>query len=366
MSGRCILTVTACCTLFVFSVIVTVTPASAQVVLFDFDNAPQYTSLPIYQTAGGITALLSATGSGYSIQAANVLGFTPPGFAGHILYPNSINLSDLLVHFDQTITDFSIMYSCQELGCDDAATMRVTAYMNGIFVGTNTKVAANPGTWPVDTLRCTFPQGFNSVVVHYDSHPPTCQDYGTIFMADNMRVTAFVPASISVGPEIVSGTKCFNATGNITVSDFTVTGTGYTEFIAGDNINFLPNTIVELNGYLWAHITTTGSYCPPPLAMVSKPLGTEEINPAFTGESSFFRIYPIPVNGFFTLELSGDVSETAVVTVEIWGMHGDRLLNEQFTGEKKHEFSLSDKPTGIYFIRVTKGDSSGIGKIIHQ
>jgi len=174
-----------------------VTSSSAQTVLFDFDNAPLYSSLPIYQTAGGITAHLSATGQGYSIQNANVLGFTPPGFAGRIIYPNSIYLADLLIHFNQTLTDFSIMYCCQELGCDDAATMKVTAYMNGVYVGFNTRTATFPGTWPVDTLRCTFPQGFDSVVVHYALPPPTCQDYGTIFMADNMRVTPFIVNAIS-------------------------------------------------------------------------------------------------------------------------------------------------------------------------
>ena len=172
---------------------------SAQVVLFDFDNAPLYSSLPIDQTVSGITAYLSATGQGYSIQNANVLGFTPPGFAGRIIYPNSISLADLLIHFDQALTDFSIMYSCQELACDDAATMRVTAYMNGNFVGTNTKVASHPGTWPVDTLSGSFPQGFNSVVVHYDSPPPTCRDYGVIYMADNMRVTPFSASVKSEG-----------------------------------------------------------------------------------------------------------------------------------------------------------------------
>jgi hypothetical protein len=189
--GNCKLILMACITLFLFSVFAQVSPVSAQVVLFDFDNAPQYTSLPINQTVSGITAHLSATGQGYSIQDANVLGFVPQGFAGRIIYPNSINLADLLISFDQTLTDFSIMYSCQELACDDAATMRVSAYMNGSYVGTNTKTAGNPGTWPVDTLSCSFTQGFDSVVVHYNSAPPTCQDYGVIFMADNMRVTAF-------------------------------------------------------------------------------------------------------------------------------------------------------------------------------
>jgi hypothetical protein len=170
---------------------------SAQVVQFDFDNAPLHSSLPIDQTVSEITARLSATGQGYSIQDANVLGFTPQGFAGRIIYPNSIYLADLLIRFNKALTNFSIMYSCQELGCDDAATMRVTAYMNGNLVGTNTKTASIPGTWPVDTLSCSFSQGFDSVEIHYDSPPPTCKDYGVIYMADNMRVTPFIVTAIS-------------------------------------------------------------------------------------------------------------------------------------------------------------------------
>ena len=118
------------------------------------------------------------------------MGFTPAGLSGLVIYPNSIYLADLLIKFDVTIVDFSIMYSAQELGCDDAETMRVTGFRNGTQVATNTRVAANPGTWPVDVLTLTLAAGFDSVVVHYDKKPPTCQDYGVIFMADNMRVTA--------------------------------------------------------------------------------------------------------------------------------------------------------------------------------
>lgn len=184
--------------LLFFFLIGSVSRVASQVILFDFDNAPLYNSLPISQTSGGITAYLNATGQSYSIQDANVLGFTPQGFAGRILYPNSINLSDLLIKFDQAITDFSIMYADQELACDDAATMRVTAYMNGSLTGTNTRTTAHPGTWPVDTLSCSFPLGFDSVVVHYDSHPPTCLDYGVVYVADNMRVTALNTAVTSI------------------------------------------------------------------------------------------------------------------------------------------------------------------------
>ena len=186
VSGKLIACITA------ILLIAQVSNISAQAVLFDFDSAPLYTSLPIYQTVGAITAHLTATGQGYSIQNANVLGFTPAGFSGRIIYPNSIYLADLIVKFDHTLTDFSVMYCCQELACDDAATMKVTAFSNGTYVGFNTRTATFPGTWPVDTLRCTFAQGFDSVVVHYLSHPPTCQDYGVIFMVDNMRVTPYV------------------------------------------------------------------------------------------------------------------------------------------------------------------------------
>jgi hypothetical protein len=193
--GKCSLILAGCIISFFFSLIVLVSPASAQLVLFDFDNAPLYSSLPIYQTAGGITAHLSATGQGYSIQNANVLGFTPQGFAGRILYPNGINLADLLIHFDQTLTDFSIMCCTQELACDDAATVRVTAYMNGSLVGYTDRMAICPCTWPVDTLSCSFPQGFDSVVVHYQHAPPTCADYGDVLLFDNMRVT---PSNIGV------------------------------------------------------------------------------------------------------------------------------------------------------------------------
>lgn len=174
-------------------------PTAAHAVLFDFDNAPLHASLPLDLTVDGITAHFSATGQGFSIQQADAMGFTPAGFAGYCIYPNSVYLSDLLVGFSQTLTDFSIMYSPQELGCDDSATMRVTAYMNDTYVGTNTTTAYPPGTWPTGTLTFSSPQGFNRVVVHYDSPPPTCQDYGVIYMADNMIVTG---ATASVNPAI--------------------------------------------------------------------------------------------------------------------------------------------------------------------
>src|SRR5690348_11795484 len=194
--------------------------AGAQTVLFDFDGAPRYTSLPINLTVGGVTAQFSATGQGFSIQAANTMGFTPVGFSGNCIYPNSIYAADLKVAFSTPLTAFSILYAPQELACDSSATMRVTAYLNGTLVGTTTNALA--GTWPTETLQFNSKQPFNQVVVHYDKAPVTGGDYGTIFMADNMMVTpAPQPIVLANAVMPVSGGFQFSFT-NIPGGSFTV------------------------------------------------------------------------------------------------------------------------------------------------
>ena len=88
-------------------------PIFGQSVLFDFDNAPLYSPLPIDLTVGGITAHFSASPTyyNYSIQRADVLGFTPVGFAGYCIYPSQVYLCDLLISFDHALADISIMYA---------------------------------------------------------------------------------------------------------------------------------------------------------------------------------------------------------------------------------------------------------------
>ena len=176
-------------------------PAGAQNVLFDFDNAPVHASLPLDLSAGGLTAHFSATGlGGYSIQPANTMGFTPAGFGGNCIYPSGIASADLNIGFSGSLTSFSILYAPQELGCDSSATLRVTAYGNGVLVGTVTTNATwnCPCTWPSQLLAFSSAQPFDSVAVHYDARP-ACQDYGTIFLADNMIVTPAPPPLILAG-----------------------------------------------------------------------------------------------------------------------------------------------------------------------
>jgi hypothetical protein len=54
------------------------------------------------------------------------------------------------------------------------------------------------------------------------------------------------------------------------------------------------------------------------------------------------------------------------VQVEIFGTRGEKLLTETLSGQRTHEFSLSNKPVGVYFIRVITGDKAETSKIIKQ
>lgn len=159
---------------------------------FDFDNAPAYTTLPIDLSANGLSAHFSAyssSGGTFAIWPYDTWGIKPVGFSGLSLFPTTVFGADLIADFSQKLVDFSVLYSPQELGCDDSATMRATAYLDGVLVGTNTTTAPTPGTYPSATLSIAVPTGFNRVVVHYDARPPTCQDWGPIFFADNVTVT---------------------------------------------------------------------------------------------------------------------------------------------------------------------------------
>jgi hypothetical protein len=178
--------------------------ASAQAILFDFENAPLYTPLPLEVTVGGLTAHFSATGQGFSIQRADTMGFTPVGFSGNCIYPSSVFASDLMIGFSQNLNGFSILYAPQELGCDTSATMRVTAYLDGVLVGTATTNASSPGTWPSEILAFSSSLPFNSVTVHYDTRP-ACQDWGPIFMADNVVATLAPPPIVLTGLSVPPG-----------------------------------------------------------------------------------------------------------------------------------------------------------------
>lgn len=185
--------------------------AFGQRTLFNFDDAPVHTSLPVSVGADGITATLTATGQGFSIQPYGTVGLSPVGMSGLYIYPNSVYAADLVATFSVYVKSASIDYSPCQYGGDSSPRMRITAYNGAITVGTSTHTTY-AGTWPTGTLRISATQPFNRIVVHYDAAPPTGGNWGPIFIADNMTLSMrqedyVVPSTYSVrlGEELGGG-----------------------------------------------------------------------------------------------------------------------------------------------------------------
>lgn len=74
-------------------------------------------------------------------------------------------------------------------------------------------------------------------------------------------------------------------------------------------------------------------------------------------------VYPNPSGGIFILELPS-VSQVKDVLIDIYGMHGEKVLPSVLTRERKYKLSLSGQPAGIYFVHITSDDKIETLKII--
>jgi hypothetical protein len=84
-----------------------------------------------------------------------------------------------------------------------------------------------------------------------------------------------------------------------------------------------------------------------------------------SGQCNFFKIYPNPNEGKFTLEMM-DSEQTADIRVEIYDMMGGGVMQNNLSGKIQYELDLSGKPAGIYLLRVIEGDEIGLWKVIRK
>ena len=98
--------------------------------------------------------------------------------------------------------------------------------------------------------------------------------------------------------------------------------------------------------------------------MVATGTGEQEEIPII-GQGQRIKIYPNPTSGNFTLELNG-YDKLEKLQVEIYGMTGEKFLSTEITGETKREFSLLNKPIGIYLIQVISTQGSVTSRIIKK
>ncbi len=165
-------------------------------------------------------------------------------------------------------------------------------------------------------------------------------------------------------------TNCFNAMQTITVAGsgttFDVQDGGSATLIAGSSISILPGTTVHLNGYFSGYIAPSGPFCANPTFVANQGgniIPDNHLESPATTAGSMFKVYPNPTTGMFTLEISGtDIPEK--ISVEIYGPRGEKILSQEVSGQKSREFSLSNTPAGLYFVRVYTGDKAETIKLV--
>ncbi|MDP1622685.1 MAG: C25 family cysteine peptidase [Bacteroidales bacterium] len=260
--------------------------------------------------------------------------------------------------------------------------IEIMASANPVSSGTSvmfTATPANGGTVPAfqwELNGTNIPGATNSSYAYIpeNSDVITCRLTSDISCASGnpansnaiVMIVTTIPLTVTLYDLTVTGSQCFDAVQTITVAGsghtFTVTNGGYATMIAGQNILYLPGTAVVSGGYMYGQIAPGGPFCQAP----TKPAavtGTDEIHP--TGGKTFWKIYPNPTSGEFTLEMDGDVSSERTI-VAIYGMKGEKIISAELIHERKHEFSLSGMPAGLYLIRVISGGLTGTVRIVKQ
>lgn len=169
-------------------------------------------------------------------------------------------------------------------------------------------------------------------------------------------------------------TFCAEAYQTLTVEYFMVEPGGTAHLIAGQSILFLPETHIKSGGYMHARISNQWGFCenlPPMLAVIDPLHETDEVKSITVNENEVlsqnqeFRIYPNPTAGPFTLELM-KIEQSSTITIEVYGMLGERILHTRLPAEQYYQFDLSGKQTGMYLIRVMANDKVGIEKLLKK
>ncbi len=164
--------------------------------------------------------------------------------------------------------------------------------------------------------------------------------------------------------------KCFDATETVIVAgngkQFIVESGAHADIIAGTNIKIKEGTAIEYGASLHAYISDV--MCNQQPSMLSadiENLPASGLYPETLNESSFFRVYPNPTTGDFTLEMRKS-EEASQLLIEIYTMQGNLVFRGELPVKNQHNLSLASMQTGLYLIRVQNGYETGVLKIIKQ
>ncbi|HNY02197.1 MAG TPA: T9SS type A sorting domain-containing protein, partial [Bacteroidales bacterium] len=176
-----------------------------------------------------------------------------------------------------------------------------------------------------------------------------------------------IPSTLNLSGHIVPGvnTECYKAMQTITVQNFTVESGASVNMIAGSNIRLMPVTWSKSGSHYHGWISMLdpcGSL--PPAMVVSQPDAGLAVGEVRT-PGRFFRVFPNPTTGNFTLEMTG-ADDGPAIRVNIYGMQGERILSTELPSQARYHFSLVNRAPGLYLVQVVSGRESGVVRVIRQ
>jgi len=219
----------------------------------------------------------------------------------------------------------------------------------------------NAGVYPFTAARDTYHTYMDHVAV----------DHQDVTRTIIMTLEADVPADLELAKDehvTVDDEECFDAYRTMTVAGhgyfFTVLNGGHATLIAGESIRLLPGTVVQPGGSLHAFISKE-EFCGIPVAEPLDDIITAIQSPDAERKGDFFKVFPNPTTGEFTIQLT-ESTGAENVRIEIYSMMGNMVIAEEFTRETEYSMSLSGQQPGMYFVRVYIGDRVGIERIIKR
>lgn len=157
---------------------------------------------------------------------------------------------------------------------------------------------------------------------------------------------------------------CFEATQTITLAGdgttFSVENGAAADFVAGQNIFMKDGTHFKNGSLVHAYIDITGQYCSASVTKATSEQVNEDVVPEKDG---FFRIYPNPTPGRFTLEMK-ETELGGSIRVEIFSLMGERVFASELPLMKQYQLDISNRQPGLYLVKVMKGKDVGYFKLI--
>ncbi len=162
---------------------------------------------------------------------------------------------------------------------------------------------------------------------------------------------------------------CYEAQKTITIYDTTVEIAATVELVAGEKISILPETQISQGAHFIARIDVDGSFCGELKAIVATGEAIENIEEPpemHPGDpESFFKVYPNPTEGFFTVELF-KADDNVSIIVEVYALHGTRIFSKELPPHSLHVVDLTGHKPGLYIVRITMDNNVGFERLIKR